>query len=115
MLDEMDVLVKMSRSRTMYIVEYTTARKFACLSLDNLYTMPKSFAGPRFTNWTMIIDIENNENYLKFDEKGILCMKVHGYMVPFHYIDKTGQTTKEFPVSRDLFNNVFISVRCNLI
>jgi hypothetical protein len=40
MLDEKNVLVKMSQSRTMYIAEYTNARKFACLSLDNLYTMP---------------------------------------------------------------------------
>jgi hypothetical protein len=89
MLDEMNVLMKMSQSRTMYIAEYTNARKFACLSLDNLYTMPESFIGPRFTNWTTIIDIENTENYLNFDEKGILCMEVRGYRVPFHYIDKT--------------------------
>jgi hypothetical protein len=89
MLDEMNVLVKMSQSRTMYIAEYTNARKFSCLSLDNLYTMSDSFTGPWFTNWTMIIDIENTENYLKFDEKGILCMEVCGYIVPFHYIDKT--------------------------
>jgi hypothetical protein len=67
MLDEMNILVKMSRSCTMYIAEYTNARKFACLSLDNLYMMPESFAGPWFTNWTMIIDIENTENNLKFD------------------------------------------------
>jgi hypothetical protein len=59
MLDEMNVLVKMSQSHTMYIAEYTNERKFACLSLDNLYTMPESFTGPRFTNWTTIIDIEN--------------------------------------------------------
>jgi hypothetical protein len=115
MLDEMNVLVKMSQSRTMYIAEYTNARKFACLSLDNLYMMPESFAGPRFTNWTMIIDIENIENYLKFDEEGILCMEVCGYMVPFHYIDKTRRTTKERHVSRDLFDNVVISMRRNLI
>jgi hypothetical protein len=57
MLDEMNVLVKMSQSCTMYIAEYTNARKFSCLSLDNLYTMPKSFAGPCFTNWTTIIDM----------------------------------------------------------
>jgi hypothetical protein len=57
--------------------------------LDDLYTMPESFAGPRFTNWITIIDIKYTENYLKFDEKGILYMEVHGYMVPFHYIDKT--------------------------
>jgi hypothetical protein len=78
MLDEMNVLVKMSQSRTMYIAEYTNERKFACLSLDNLYTMPESFAGPRFTNWTMIIDIENSENYLKFDEKGYYVWKCVG-------------------------------------
>jgi hypothetical protein len=66
----------MSQSHTMYIVEYTNARKFACLSFDNLYTMPESFTGPWFTNWTTILDIENTENYLKFDEKGILCMEV---------------------------------------
>jgi hypothetical protein len=42
-------------------------------------------------------------------------MEVCGYMVPFHYIYKIGRTTKEFPVSRDLFDNVFISMRHNLI
>jgi hypothetical protein len=89
MLDEMNFLIKMSQSRTMYIAKYTNARKFAFLSLDNLYTMPESFTSPWFTNWTTIIDIENTENYLKFDEKCILCMEVHVYMVPFHYIDKT--------------------------
>ena len=51
--------------------------------------MLESFTGPLFTNLTMIIDIENTKNYLKFDEKEILCMEVRGYMVPFHYIDKT--------------------------
>jgi hypothetical protein len=48
MLDEMNVLVKMSQSRTMYSGKYTNERKFACLSLDNLYVMPESFAGPWF-------------------------------------------------------------------
>jgi hypothetical protein len=42
-------------------------------------------------------------------------MEVRGYMVPFHYIDKTRRTTKEHPVSRDLFDNVVISVRHKLI
>jgi hypothetical protein len=89
MLDEMNVFVKMSRRRIMYITEYTNAIKLACLSLDNLCTMPESSIGPWFTNWTTIIDIENNIFFLKFDEKGILCMVVRGYMVPFHYIGKT--------------------------
>jgi hypothetical protein len=73
----------------MYIEKYTNAIKFSCLSLDNLYTILESFTGPWFTNWTTIIAIENNEFFLKFDEKGILYMEVHGCMVPFHYIDKT--------------------------
>jgi hypothetical protein len=59
--------------------------------------------------------LKNNENYLKFDEKGILCMEMRGYMVHFHYIDNTRQTTKERPVSRELFDNVVISVRHNLM
>jgi hypothetical protein len=42
-------------------------------------------------------------------------MEVRGYMVPFHYIDKTRRTTKERHVSRDLFDNVVISVRHKLI
>jgi hypothetical protein len=90
MLDEMNVLVKMYQSQTMsmYIAEYTNARKLAHLSLDNSYMMPDSFIGPWFTNWTMIIDIENIEIFLKFYEKGILCMAVCGHMVPFHYIGR---------------------------
>ena len=55
------------------------------------------------------------ENYLKFDEKGRLCIIVCGYLVPFHYVSKMGQTTKEFHVSRDQFNDILISVRHNLI
>ena len=50
-----------------------------------------------------------------FDEKGILCITVHGYMVPFHYISKMGWITKDCPVSRDQFDNIVISVRQNLI
>ena len=77
--------------------------------------MPKSFASPLFNTWTTIIDIENIENYLKFDEKGTLCMAMRGHMVPFHYVSKVGQTNKECHVSRDQFNDIVISVRHNLI
>lgn len=115
LLHEMNSLVKMSQSRTMYIAEYTNARKLACLALDNLYMMADSFTGLAFTNWAKIINIENDENLLKFDEKGFLCMAVRGYMVPFYYNDKIGRTTKECPVSREQFDNVVISVRRSLI
>ena len=101
LLHEMNVLVKMAQSRTMYIAKYTNARKLACLALDNLYTMSRSFPSPTFNGWTTLIDIENIENYLKFEEKGRLCMVVHGYMVPFHYVSNMGQPTKECRVSRD--------------
>ena len=67
MLDEMNILMKMSQSHTMYILEYIHIRKLACIQLDNLYMMPESFTGPTFKGWTTIIDIENIENYLKFD------------------------------------------------
>ena len=40
MQHEMNVLVKVSYNHTMYIIEYTNARKLACLALDNLYMMP---------------------------------------------------------------------------
>ena len=94
LLHEMNVLVKMAQSRTMYIVEYTNARKLACIALDNLYMMPGYFTSPTFNGWTTLIDIENIENYLKFDEKWRLCMALHGYMVPFHYVSKMGNTSK---------------------
>ena len=61
------------------------------------------------------VDIEKIENYLKFDEKWRLCMAVRGYMVPFHYVRKMGQTTKECRVSRDQFNDIVISMRQTLI
>ena len=69
MLHEMNVLVKMAQSRTMYIAEYTNVRKLA----------------------------------------------VHGYMVPFRYVSKMGQTTIECCVSRDRFNDIVILVKHNLI
>ena len=115
LLHEMNVLVKMAHICTMYIAEYTNARKLACLALDNLYMMPGSFTSPTFNGWTNLIDIENIENYMSFDEKEILCMVVHGYMVPFHCVSNMGQTTKECCVSRDQFNDIVISVRHNLI
>ena len=61
LLHEMNVLVKMAQSRTMYIAEYTNAMKLACLALDNLYTMPGSFTSPTFNGWTTLIDIEMNK------------------------------------------------------
>ena len=115
MLNEMNALVKMSQTCTIYIQEITSARKLACLALDNLFTMPNSFTGPSFTSWTRIINIKDTEFFLKFDEKGILCIAVCGHMVPLHYISQTRQITKECPVSRDQFDNIVISVRHNLI
>ena len=99
----------------MYIAEYTNARKLASLALDNLYMMPGSFTSLAFNGCTTLIDIENIENYLKFDGKGILCMEVRGYMFPFHYVSKMGKNTKECCVSRDQFNDIVISVRHNLM
>ena len=77
--------------------------------------MPDSFTGPEFKSWTEIINIENTEIFLTFDEKGMLCIAVRWYMVPFHYVSKTGRITKDCPVSRDQFDNIVISVRQNLI
>ena len=77
--------------------------------------MEESFTYLAFTNWRKIINIENDELFLKFDEKGMLCMAVHGNMVPFYYIDKRGRSTKYCPVSREQFHNVVISVRHNWI
>ena len=90
MLNEMNFLMKMSQNRTMYISKYTNAINSTCLAFDNLYMMSDSFTGLEFTSWTNIINIENTENFLTFDEKGILCITVRGYMVPFHYISKIG-------------------------
>lgn len=99
----------------MYIAEYTNVRKPTCLALDNLYMMPDSFTSPEYKSSTTIINIENIENILMFDEKRILCIVVCGYMVPFHYISKMGWITKYCHMSRDQFDNIVISVRQNLI
>ena len=61
MLHEMNNLVKMDQSHMMYIAEYTREIKFTCLALDNLYIMEESFTGLAFTNWSKIIDIENDD------------------------------------------------------
>ena len=85
MLLEINNLVKMAQSRTMYIAEYIRTIKLTCIALDNLYIMEDSFTDLAFTNWRKIINIENDDFVLKFDEKGMLCMAVHGHMVPFYY------------------------------
>lgn len=61
MLNEMNALMKMSQTHTIYISEITSARKLACLALDNLFTMPDYFTGPSFTSWTRIINIEDTD------------------------------------------------------
>ena len=61
MLHEMKNLVKLDQSHTMYIVEYTWERNLTCLALDNLYIMEESFTGLSFTNWSKVINIENDD------------------------------------------------------
>ena len=56
--------------------------------------MEESFTNLSFTNWRKIINIENDEFFFKFDEKGMLCMAVHEHMVPFYYNEKIGRSTK---------------------
>ena len=94
MLHEMNNLVKMAQSRTMYIAEYIRARKLTCLVLDNLYIREDSFIDLSFTNWRKIINIENDDFFWNFDEKGMLCMVVRGHMVPFYYNQTIGRSTK---------------------
>ena len=67
----------------MYIVEYTNARKSACLALDNLYMMPESFTGLDFKSWTKIINIENTKKKLMVDEKGYYVTQCVGIWFPF--------------------------------
>ena len=61
MFHEMNNLVKMAQSHTMYISECTREIKLTCLALDNLYIMEESFTNLAFTNWRKIINIENDE------------------------------------------------------
>ena len=70
MLHEMNNLVKMAQSCTMYIAEYTRIRKLTCLALDNLYIMEESFTCLAFTNWSKIIKIENDDFFLSLMKKG---------------------------------------------
>lgn len=97
---------------TMYIIEYTNARKLEFLSLEYLYTISNSFTCPYITNWNAVINIENANKFEVWCKRDIVA---HGYVVPFHYIDKTLWFTKECIVLRDLFNNIVVLVRWNLI
>ena len=63
MLHEMNNLVNMDQSCMMYIAEYTRVRKSTCLALDNLYNMAESFTSLAFTNWSTIINIENDDYF----------------------------------------------------
>ena len=63
MLHKMNNLMKMDQSCTMYIDEYIRERKSTCLALDNLYIMAESFTGLAFTNWSKLINIENDDFY----------------------------------------------------
>eukprot|EP01018_Ginkgo_biloba_P030613 Gb_17421 [translate_table: standard] len=114
MLHEMNILMKMSQNRTMYIAKYTRAWKLTCLALDSLYILPQSFTSAKFERWNNMIDIDNPKNFLKFDRDGILCVAVREYMVPLHYIGKSGRSTKQLPISRDDFSNIVISMRSTL-
>ena len=69
MLHAMNNLVNIAQSHTLYTVEYTRERKLTCLTLDNLYIMVESFTCLTFTNWSKIINIENDDFFLKFDIK----------------------------------------------
>ena len=40
---------------------------------------------------------------------------MHGHMIPFYYNEKIGRTTKEIHVSSEIFDNLVISVKGNLI
>ena len=104
----------MDQSRMMYIDKCTRERKLTCFAFDNLYIMVEYFTGLAFTNWSKIINIENDDLFLKFDEKGMLCMVVHGHMVPFYYNEKIGISTKQCSVSRERSHDVVISMRDKL-
>ena len=83
LLHEMNVLVKMAQSRTMYIAEYTNATKLACLALDNLYIMAESVTGLEFRNWSKIINIENDDFFLSLMKNGCYVWQFVGIWFPF--------------------------------
>ena len=62
LLHQMYMLIKIVQTRTLYLVEYTKARKMACLLLDNLYITPvEAFDGIDFTKWKELIDLQNHQ------------------------------------------------------
>ena len=67
----------------MYIVEYTRERKLTCLALDNLYIMTESFMGLSFTNWSKIINIENDVFFKSLMKKGCYVWKFVGIWFNF--------------------------------
>ena len=115
LLHQMYMLIKIVQTRTLYLVEYTKARKMACLLLDNLYITPvEAFDGIDFTKWKELIDIQNPQNILKLDENNCVCISVRDNLVPLHILQKHGRTIKEKPVTRDEFQVVIQEVKSNL-
>ena len=111
----MYMLIKIVQTRTLYLVEYTKARKMACLLLDNLYITPvEAFDGIDFTKWKELIDLQNPQNILKLDENNCVCISVRDNLVPLHILQKHGRTIKEKPVTRDEFQVVIQEVKSNL-
>ena len=109
------MLIKIVQTRTLYLVEYTKARKMACILLDNLYiTLVEAFDGIDFTKWKELIDLQNPQNILKLDENNCVCISVCDNLVPLHIIQKHGRTIKEEPVTRDEFQVVIQEVKSNL-
>jgi hypothetical protein len=78
LLHYMYTLINIVQTRTLYLAEYTKARKMACLLLDHLYITPtKSFDSIDFTKWKELIDLENPQNFLKLDENNSIYILVH--------------------------------------
>jgi len=119
MLDQMHTLMKYSQKISIYIFGFISLIKFVCIRLDSFYlSNDESFKGPEFESSSIIIDIKNPQNILKFDLFDNLCMPICEIEIKLKvYNFKTnilGGDIQEVPMSRLLFENYISSTRLKL-
>eukprot|EP01018_Ginkgo_biloba_P021064 Gb_14268 [translate_table: standard] len=85
------------------------AQKLVCVGADGAFVMQGQRNG-----LCVRIDKSKEINMSCIGRDGILCVAVREYMVPLHYIGKSGHSTKQLPISRDDFSNIVISVKSTL-
>lgn len=108
----MNVLIKLAQKTTLYIPEYFTARKMACLALDNLYLSGDiSFSRTGFAKWNALLEIGTKSSFLTFNDREELCISCHVLRIPLYYKVKIGKKTSKHGLTKARLDNFVSSIK----